>query len=120
MAKVDFRGLDVSELMDARNELDRLLGEKVADERRQLQARLDALAAFQPEARNGSVKRGRGRKPGTGNGARKAHPLKGRKAPIKYRGPGGETWSGRGLAPRWLAALEQKGKKRESFLVAKN
>jgi hypothetical protein len=24
-------------------------------------------------------------------------------APIRYRGPMGETWSGRGLMPRWLA-----------------
>ena len=27
--------------------------------------------------------------------------------PAKYRGPDGETWSGRGLTPRWLAALMQ-------------
>ena len=120
MAKVDFRGLDVSELMNARNEIDRLLGEKVAEERRVLEARLDALAAFQPDGQVASAKRGGGRRPAVVNGAGKVHPLKGRKAPIKYRGPNGEAWSGRGLAPRWLSALEQKGKKRDSFLVAKN
>jgi len=27
------------------------------------------------------------------------------------------TWTGRGLAPRWLSALEAKGKKREAFLI---
>ncbi|MVW71079.1 MULTISPECIES: H-NS family nucleoid-associated regulatory protein [unclassified Bordetella] len=37
----------------------------------------------------------------------------------KYRHPKtGETWSGRGKAPRWLAAEEAAGKQRESFLIA--
>ncbi|MCD9026744.1 H-NS histone family protein [Luteimonas sp. BDR2-5] len=46
--------------------------------------------------------------------ARKA----GKVAP-KYRNPDNprETWSGRGSAPRWLAAQLKKGKKREQFLI---
>lgn len=36
-------------------------------------------------------------------------------APIKYRGPNGETWTGRGLMPRWLAAQVANGKSKESF-----
>ncbi|AEE68115.1 DNA-binding protein (histone) [Bordetella pertussis] len=36
----------------------------------------------------------------------------------KYRHPQtGETWSGRGKAPRWLAAEEAAGAKRDSFLI---
>ncbi|VFR20097.1 DNA-binding protein H-NS [plant metagenome] len=36
----------------------------------------------------------------------------------KYRHPDtGETWSGRGKPPRWLAAAEEQGAKRESFLI---
>ena len=36
----------------------------------------------------------------------------------KYRHPeSGETWSGRGKAPRWLAAAEAEGKARDSFLI---
>ena len=35
----------------------------------------------------------------------------------KYRGPNGETWSGRGLMPRWLTALVAQGKKKEEFAV---
>ncbi len=35
----------------------------------------------------------------------------------KFRGPNGETWSGRGLTPRWLAALEAEGRKREDFAI---
>lgn len=38
-------------------------------------------------------------------------------APIKYRGPQGETWSGRGLMPRWLSALVAQGQSKESFLI---
>lgn len=39
-------------------------------------------------------------------------------APVKYRGPNGETWSGRGLMPRWLVALEGTGRNRSEFLIA--
>ncbi|CUJ04579.1 MULTISPECIES: H-NS histone family protein [Achromobacter] len=36
----------------------------------------------------------------------------------KYRHPQtGETWSGRGKAPRWLAAEEATGATRDSFLI---
>lgn len=38
--------------------------------------------------------------------------------PVRYRGPNGETWTGRGRTPRWLAALEQQGASRESFRLA--
>jgi DNA-binding protein H-NS len=37
----------------------------------------------------------------------------------KYRGPGGATWSGRGLMPVWLREAVAKGKKREEFLIRK-
>jgi len=35
----------------------------------------------------------------------------------KYRGPNGETWTGRGLAPKWLAALVAQGQPKEQFLI---
>lgn len=36
----------------------------------------------------------------------------------KYRHPkSGETWSGRGKAPRWLTAEEAAGNSRETFLI---
>jgi len=35
----------------------------------------------------------------------------------KFRGPNGETWSGRGLTPRWLAALLAQGKTKDEFAV---
>jgi DNA-binding protein H-NS len=39
-------------------------------------------------------------------------------APIKYRGPNAETWTGRGLAPNWLSALIAQGHKKEDYLIA--
>lgn len=38
----------------------------------------------------------------------------------KYRGPNGETWSGRGLMPRWLATLVSQGQPKENFAVTIN
>jgi DNA-binding protein H-NS len=35
----------------------------------------------------------------------------------KYRGPNGETWSGRGLTPKWLVALVASGKAKEEFAI---
>ncbi len=35
----------------------------------------------------------------------------------KYRGPNGETWSGRGLTPKWLAALVAQGSSKEQYLI---
>lgn len=37
--------------------------------------------------------------------------------PAKFRGPEGQTWSGRGLMPRWLAALVAQGKTKEDFAI---
>jgi DNA-binding protein H-NS len=36
----------------------------------------------------------------------------------KYRGPQGETWTGRGLMPKWLSVLTAQGQSKESFLIA--
>lgn len=39
------------------------------------------------------------------------------KQPAKYRGPGGEEWSGKGPHPRWMKPLLTKGKTKEDFLI---
>jgi DNA-binding protein H-NS len=41
-------------------------------------------------------------------------------APVKYRSPEGDTWTGRGRAPQWLQALEEQGRNREEFLVSQD
>lgn len=49
---------------------------------------------------------------GRGRGGKKA------KVAPKYRDPAtGETWTGRGRSPRWLAEAEAAGKSRTSFLI---
>ena len=35
----------------------------------------------------------------------------------KFRGPNGETWSGRGLSPRWLSALVAQGHSKDEFAI---
>ncbi|HCM67510.1 MAG TPA: endonuclease [Candidatus Kerfeldbacteria bacterium] len=51
--------------------------------------------------------------------AAKVKPAKARKpVAAKYRNAeSNESWSGRGRLPRWLAALEAAGRKREEFAV---
>jgi DNA-binding protein H-NS len=82
---------------------------------------MDSLAALVGKASNGDGRVARGKTPGRRRGPQsakvKVHLLKGRKALPKYRGPNGETWVGRGLTPKWMTALEKKGKKRESFFI---
>jgi DNA-binding protein H-NS len=36
----------------------------------------------------------------------------------KFRGPNGESWSGRGLTPKWLATLMAQGRAKEEFAIA--
>lgn len=63
----------------------------------------------------------RAAKPGAAMGKRSTGKVKSKNAgtavAAKYRGPNGETWSGRGLMPRWLAALVSQGQTRDDFLI---
>jgi DNA-binding protein H-NS len=57
---------------------------------------------------------------GAGTGKRRAATKSGQAGQTvapKYRGPNGETWSGRGLAPRWLATLIASGRTKEEFAI---
>ncbi|WP_090665433.1 H-NS histone family protein [Belnapia rosea] len=36
---------------------------------------------------------------------------------VRFRGPNGEEWSGRGRLPRWLHAMEAGGRNREEFRI---
>jgi DNA-binding protein H-NS len=112
-------GMSLDELLAERDRVASAIAKRVKVERAELQSRIAALKDLGARSDTGT----RRRAPAKRNGSRpagvkrKAHPLKGVKAEPKYRGPGGELWSGRGLAPRWLAALEQKGRKRDSYLI---
>lgn len=67
----------------------------------------------------------RGRKPGRPAGAAKAgrkprakRATAGTKVPPKYRDSAGNTWTGRGKMPTWLAKAVGEGRTLESFLIS--
>lgn len=100
---MNLKSMSIDKLSKLRAQVDAALGAKVIEERRTVQdqlSKLDRLAA------GGS----------RGKGARGA--LRGAVAP-KYRNPANpaETWAGRGLKPRWLAAALKSGKKLEDFSI---
>lgn len=66
--------------------------------------------------RKATVDRKRGESKGKGVPSRRSKRSGVTVAP-KYRGPNGETWSGRGLMPRWLSALVAQGQAKEKFAV---
>jgi DNA-binding protein H-NS len=108
MAKAaDLKELDVDALLALRADVERVL----ADKGRDLQRQIALLGG------GGEIKR-RGRPPKPKAAGRGSH-LKGVKVPPKYRGPGGETWAGRGAPPRWLAALIKEGHSIEEFLIGR-
>lgn len=66
-------------------------------------------------------RKGRGKAAASAQLKAKAATVKTKKsgAPVaaKFRGPNGETWSGRGLTPRWLTTLLAQGKTKEDFAI---
>ncbi len=51
------------------------------------------------------------------SGAEKSKSDPAKKAPAKYRDDAGNSWSGRGLQPRWMRAAIESGKTREDFAI---
>lgn len=98
----------LSELLAQRESLDREI--ELAKKR----GRADAIAqvrALMAEHGLTGADLGFGGKAGTRGGA-------GRKAPVKYRDAAtGDTWSGRGLQPKWLKAALAAGRRLEDFAV---
>jgi DNA-binding protein H-NS len=113
MAKLNLKQLPIEKLVRLRDQVETALSDKIATERKELQTKISALEAFRSRR---SARTANDIRPAPV--AKRSHPAKGKKAAPKYRGPNGETWAGRGLAPRWLVELEKKGKKRDSFLIA--
>lgn len=70
---------------------------------------LQKMEAFGISVEDLERAKGRGRKSAV---AKSSSP-----APVKFRGPQGETWTGRGLMPRWLSALVADGQSKEAFAV---
>lgn len=99
----DIGAMSLEEMIQLRDRMNSLIAEKVAAREAELQAELAALRALA----TGSPAR-----PSAGAQRKTRGP-----AAAKYRGPNGETWAGRGAAPKWLTELEAKGRKRDEFAV---
>jgi DNA-binding protein H-NS len=93
MPKLNLSAMSVDQLMKLREEINKVLDRKANE----LRSQLSMLGVAFAHKQKGS--------------------LKGRKLSPKYRGPGGETWAGRGAKPRWLVAAMKKGKKLDDFLI---
>ena len=117
MAKPRFNlsKMTLTELVQLRDEIETAVNGRIGIERKELESKIAQLS----ELERAPLKNGRGADRPIGVDNHKPHPLKGRRVESKYRGPNGEKWAGRGLAPRWLTDLEKKGKKRQQFLIAK-
>jgi DNA-binding protein H-NS len=101
---MNLKSMSIDKLMKLKDQIDTALHAKVADERSALQAKLDKLSRLSTA-------------PSSSRGLRMG--ARGPVAP-KYRNPENptETWAGRGLKPRWLAAALKGGKKLEHFSIA--
>jgi DNA-binding protein H-NS len=101
---VALKTMSIDKLVKLRSDVEAMLAVKITEQRRALEGELSKLGGYGP-----------GKKKSTGGGG------KGSVAP-KYRNPENptETWAGRGLKPRWLAAAIKSGKKLEDFAIAKN
>jgi DNA-binding protein H-NS len=101
---MNLKSMSLDRLVELRDEVDSTLSAKVVDHRRSLESELSKLSRFEGRATRSAVGRGAAR---------------GAVAP-KYRNPQNpsETWAGRGLKPRWLAAAIKTGKKMDDFLIA--
>ena len=101
MANATLLAMDVESLLRLREQVDAVL----RDRRAELQQKLALLNGGQNARLRGGSRGARGSS------------LKGRKIPPKYRSRSGETWTGRGIKPRWLVAALKRGKKLDSFLI---
>jgi DNA-binding protein H-NS len=91
----------------------------VADIRAKMQAFGITIKDLGGKAGAKKGKAGRPAKPGSANKVAKVRKSKAAGVPVaaKFRGPAGEGWSGRGLTPKWLKALEAQGRSRSEFAV---
>jgi DNA-binding protein H-NS len=96
--------MSVAKLQALKSQVEAAISAKVTERRRELESELSKLAGFAGGRKATKFRRG------------------GRMGPVvpKYRNPENpaETWAGRGLKPRWLAAAVRSGKKLEDFAIA--
>jgi DNA-binding protein H-NS len=94
--------MSFDELLIIKAKVEAEIDARIHDERRRLEASLQKLDALSQDYKGGRL-------------------VHSRKVAPKYRNPENpvETWTGRGLMPRWMtAALKGGKKKREDFAIA--
>src|SRR4051812_31861506 len=101
MKSVDLKNFSVDDLLTLRDRVNGMLESRVERERRDLEARLKRLQGFKAAA---EPQKERSIRAGVRKRAGKASAKPAKKLPPKYRNPenADETWSGRGLQPRWM------------------
>ena len=97
---MNLKSMSVEKLVDLRNRVQAALSTRVAEERRMLESGLAKLTRL-------------------GNGSGRGRAIARGKVAPKYRNTDNpsETWAGRGLKPRWLAAALKAGMKMEQFAI---
>ena len=121
----------MSNLIDIQTQIEKLQKQaneiKSKDFHATVQDILAKMAAFgitvkDLQSGRGKSKAGRASKGKAGTAKSVKVPKAARKAsnPVapKYRGPHGETWTGRGLTPKWLSTLVAQGQSKDSFLIS--
>jgi len=90
----------------------------IAAVRKKLTALAKAEGYSVAELFGGAAPAARASKSTAAKGPKKARKTLGKVAP-KYRNPAnsGETWTGRGKQPRWLASLTSSGRNLSEFLI---
>ena len=115
----------MSNLMDIQGQIEKLQKQaaeiKAKEFDKTVQEILAKMQAFGITAKDleAGKRRGAKGKPKAVAGKRSATAGKKSGGPVaaKFRGPQGETWSGRGLMPRWLSALVAQGQPKENFAI---
>ena len=99
----------IQDLLAQREALDKKIAEARKEERAAAVATVRSLVAeFKLTAADAGFEKGqRGRRRGPGTGTVKP----------KFRGPGGETWAGRGRKPKWLEKALAAGRSLEEFRI---
>lgn len=99
----------LEELLELREQADKLIQQKITGEKFALQQKLARIEQFERHRRAAEPFAK------LQNPERHAR----RRAPAKYRDPlSGATWSGRGKLPRWMVTQIEQGAKREDFKIS--
>jgi DNA-binding protein H-NS len=108
--KLDFEAMDFNGLWLLYEDLTKVLAEKIATEKLELEKRLAQLNRINPIGEAATLAQSKIDRP------RRKYP----KVLPKYCNPSAptETWSGRGKQPRWLVAALRSGSKLDDFLIA--